>query len=128
MAEDLLDRWVRLITPIFPPNAWIVSRFSENNYIIQIDWKLGNDPQRRNKRSKKIQIIIKEDAIEDYLDKNKQNRESYNIILKQSIFERYNRFNPDNDALTIKSIPAETWLVSKDFLNTVTNQYNLYKL
>jgi hypothetical protein len=115
MAEDLLDQWVRLITPIFPPNAWIVSRFSKNDHIIQIDWKLGNDPQRQDKRSKKIQIIIKEDAIEDYLDRNKQGRELYNIRLKQSIGERYDRFNPDNDAVSTNYVPTETWLVSKDF-------------
>jgi hypothetical protein len=118
MAEDLLDHWVKLITPIFPPNAWIVSLFSKNNYIIQIDWKMGSDPKRRDKRSKKIQIIIKEDAIDDYLDKNKNDRELYNAKLKQSTYERYHFFLPDNDSATNQFIPMETWLVTKDFLNT----------
>ena len=123
MAEDLLDHWVTLIKPIFPSNAWIVSEFSKNNHVIQIDWKLGNDSRQQNKRSRKIQIIIKEDAIDDYLDRNKPDRHLFNLILKESLCERFNRFDPDNDALTIKSAPMETWLFSKDVLNELTNKH-----
>jgi hypothetical protein len=125
MTEDLLDYWVRLIAPIFPQNAWIVSSNSHDNHIIQIDWKLLNDPQRPSKRSKKIQITIKEDAIDDYLNKNKHERELYGIILKQLICQWYNHFNPDNDSLTNRSIPTEKWLISKDVLNTTTRHHTL---
>jgi hypothetical protein len=128
MAEDLLDFWVRLITPIFPTNAWIVSRFSKNNHIIQIDWRLGNDPQKPGKRSKTIEITIKEDAIEDYLDKNKLDRELYGILLKNFICERYNHFDPDIDARTSQYIPVEKWLISKDALNTLPPSHNVYHL
>jgi|FrelakmetLWP11LW_1041352.scaffolds.fasta_scaffold184747_1 hypothetical protein len=124
MAEDLLDHWVGLITPIFPSNAWIVSRYAENDHFIQIDWKLGNNPKQGNKRSRKIQIIIKEDAIENYLDKNEKDRDVYNIFLKKFICEWYDRFDPDHGDSTIQSIsiPIEKWLVSKDFLNALKNQ------
>jgi hypothetical protein len=125
MAEDLMDYWVRLIKPIFPTNAWIVSQFSDNDHIIQIDWNIDNNTKRSNKRSKKIQIIIKEDAIDQYLDKNKQDRELYGDTLKQFIGERYNHFNPDNDALTNRSVRTEKWLVSKDILNTLTPSHSL---
>jgi hypothetical protein len=125
MAEDLMDYWVRLIKPIFPTNAWIVSQFSDNDHIIQIDWNIDNNTKRSNKRSKKIQIIIKEDAIDQYLDKNKQDRELFGDTLKQFIGERYNHFNPDNDALTNRSVRTEKWLVSKDILNTLTPSHSL---
>ena len=125
MAEDLMDYWVRLIKPIFPTNAWIVSHFSDNDHIIQIDWNIDNNTKRSNKRSKKIQIVIKEDAIDQYLDKNKQDRELYGDTLKQFIGERYNHFNPDNDALTNRSVRTERWLVSKDILNTLTPSHSL---
>ncbi|MGD1153481.1 MAG: hypothetical protein ABR911_11510 [Syntrophales bacterium] len=125
MAEDLMDYWVRLIKPIFPTNAWIVSQFSDNDHIIQIDWNIDNNTKRSNKRSKKIQIIIKEDAIDQYLDKNKRDRELYGDTLKQFIGERYNHFNPDNDALTNRSVRTEKWLVSKDILNTLTPSHSL---
>jgi hypothetical protein len=125
MSEDLLDYWVRLITPIFPTNAWIVASYSGGDHLIQIDWKLGNDSLQGNKRSRKIQIIIKEDAIDDYLDKNKDERELYNVMLKQSICGRYDRFNPDNDAIMIKYVPMERWLVSKDILNALTIRHKM---
>jgi hypothetical protein len=119
MAEDLLDYWVRLITPIFPENAWIVSSYSKDNHIILIDWKIRNDPKRPGKRSRKIQVTIKEDAIDDYLNKNKPEREIYGIALKQLIGEWYDHFNPDNDSLTTRSIPTEKWLISREVLNFV---------
>jgi hypothetical protein len=125
MTEDLMDYWVRLIKPIFPTNAWIVSQFSDNDHIIQIDWNIENDTKRSNKRSKKIQIVIKEDAIDQYLDKNKQDREIYGDALKQFIGERYNHFNPDNDAITNRSTRTEKWLVSKAILNTFTPSHSL---
>ena len=125
MAEDLMDYWIRLIKPIFPTNAWIVSHFSDNDHIIQIDWNLENNTKQSNKRSKKIQIIIKEDAIDQYLDKNKQDRELYGDTLKQFIGERYNHFDPDNDALLNKYARMETWFVSKAILNTLIPSHSL---
>ncbi len=125
MTEDLMDYWVRLIKPIFPTNAWIVPHFADNDHIIQIDWNLDNNTKQSNKRSKKIEIIIKEDAIDLYLDKNKQDRELYGDALKLFIGERYNHFNPDNEALTNRSVRTEKWLVSKAILNTLTPSHSL---
>ena len=117
MAEDLLDYWVRLIKIIFPANAWINSRFSNNDHLVQIDWKLQNDLENPNKRSKKIEIIFKEGAIEDYLDKNKKDRELSDIMLKEFIRERYNHFISDNDIHTNQYASTEKWLISRDVLN-----------
>jgi hypothetical protein len=117
MAEDLLDYWVRLIKTIFPANAWINSHFSNNDHLIQIDWKLQNDSENPTKRSKKIEIIIKEGAIEDYLDKNKKNRELSDIMLKEFICERYNHFISDSDIHANQYASTEKWLISRDILN-----------
>ncbi len=117
MTEDLLDYWLRLITPIFPTNAWIVSNVSGGNHSIQIDWKLENDPHQPNKRSRKIQITISEKAIDHYLDMNKTDRELSDTNLKKTILERYSHFNPDHDAQTSKSVATERWSISRDMLN-----------
>jgi hypothetical protein len=115
MAEDLLDHWVKMIRPIFPTNAWIISELSKEDYIIQIDWNIDNDAKRGNKRSRKIKIVIKEDAINDYLGKNIQDRESYNITLIQWMNERYAQFYEYNTPDTYQSLAVEKWLVTKDF-------------
>jgi len=117
MAEDLLDYWVRLIKTIFPENVWMNSLFSNNDYLIQIDWKLQNDPENPSKRSKRIVIIIKELAINDYLDKNKKDREISDSLLKTFIFERYNHFISDNGLDVNQHASAEKWLISRDEIN-----------
>jgi len=113
MADDLLDYWVGLIKPIFPANAWIASRFSNNGHLIQIDWKLEHDPKRPNRRSKKIEIIIKEGAIEDYLNKNKTDRELSDTVLKDLICDRFNHFNPDDDSSAAPYGSTERWLIPR---------------
>jgi hypothetical protein len=120
MAEDLLDYWVRLIKTIFPANAWINSRYSNNDYLIQIDWKLQNDSENTTKRSNKIEIIIKEGVINNYLDKNKIDRDLSDIILKEFFCERYNHSISDNDIDTNQHVSTKTWLISKDVINHKT--------
>ena len=112
MAGDLLDYWVKLIETIFPANAWIASRFYNDDYSIQVDWKLENDSKHPNRRSRKIEIIIKEGFIEDYLDENKNDRESSDAMLKNFVRERFNHFNLD-DASPIAHGPMERWLIAR---------------
>jgi hypothetical protein len=118
MAEDLLDYWVRLIRAVFPVNARINSRFSDNDHLIQIDWKLQNCLGNPSKSSRKIEIMIKECTIEDYLDKNAKDRRSSEILLKEFIFERYNHFIFDNDIHTNQYPSTERWLISSDVMNS----------
>jgi hypothetical protein len=116
MTEDLLDYWLRIIKPLFPANAWIASRLSGGDHLIQIDWKLENDPHQPNKRSRKIEIIIQEKAIAGYLDKNETERELSDVKMKDWISERYHHFNPDHDAQTSMSVPTDKWRISNDVL------------
>ena len=117
MTEDLLDYWVRLIKPLFPANAWIVTRSSGDDHIIEIDWKLDDDPGQPNRRSRKIQITISDGAIEDYLDKNKKEREIFEIGLKKLIHERYNHPAPDEQVPRGNSSQADKLLIARNTLN-----------
>ena len=117
MTEDLLDYWLRIITPLFPVNAWIASRFSNGDYEIQIDWRLENDLHQPNKRSRKIMLIIMEEAIDDYLNKNKAERELSDIKMGEWISERYSHFNADHDARSSRYVSADKWSISKDVLS-----------
>jgi hypothetical protein len=117
MNEDLLDYLVRMMRPIFPMNACVVSGISGGDYIIQIDWKLLNNVHQQNKRSRKIKIKITENAIQDYLDHKKERGELYDCRLKDLIYEWYNAFNPHHDAGTNRLTPTENWLISRGLLN-----------
>jgi len=117
MTEDLLDYWLRIIKPLLPTNAWVASRLSHGDYLIQIDWKIENDIHQSNKRSRKIEIIIKEAAIDDYLNKNKNERELSDIKMRQWISERYSNFNLDCDDNDSHYVSPDKWRISKDVLN-----------
>jgi len=118
MTEDLLDYWLRIITPLFPTNAWIVSRLIEGDHLIEIDWRLENDPRQPIKRSRKIQIIIQEEAIDDYLDKNKAERELSDIKLGEWISERYNHLSADQVTQRTTYLSTDKWSISKNVFNT----------
>lgn len=118
MNEDLLDYLVRMMRPLFPMNACIVSGISGGDYKIQIDWQLENNLHQQNKRSRKIKIIISENAIQDYLDHKKERGELYDGRIKSLIYQWYKVFNPHHDASTTRLTPTENWLISKDLLNT----------
>jgi len=117
MTEDLLDYWLRIITPVFPANVWIDSRFSNGGHFMQIDWRLENDPHQTGKRSRKIEITIPEETIDAYLDKNKAERELSDVRIKQWLSERYNHFNLDHDSGTSRFLSAEKWIISMEVLN-----------
>lgn len=117
MTEDLLDHWVKLISPFFPTHAWIVTRYSGDNHIIEIDWKLNDDPRRPHRRSRKIQITISSGAIVDYLDKNKEDRRLFEISLRKLIHERFNHSHSVQQIDTGSSQSMDRMLVTKDMIN-----------
>ena len=120
MSEDLLDHWVRLIKPHFPSNAWIVARYSGDDHIIEIDWKLDDDLNRGlpNRRSRKIQITISDEAIEDYLDKNEQERSLFENNFTKLIRERYNQTSPNEQSRAGSSTSMDKLLIEKDLAGT----------
>ena len=117
MNEDLLDYWLRIIKPLLPANAWVDSRLSRGDYLIKIDWKLENDPHRQNKRSRKIEIIIMEEAIDDYLNKNTSERALSDMKMKQWISQWYNDFRLDQDINISNSAFPDRWRISKDMFS-----------
>ena len=117
MNEDLLDYLVRMIRPLFPLNACIVSVISGGDYIIQIDWNMVNDFRPQNKRSRKIKIKFSENAIEEYIAHKDERGDVYDSRLMHLIRKWYNVFNPDHDSGTTRLTPTENWLISRELLN-----------
>ncbi len=114
MTEDLLDYWLRIIRPLFPAHAWMVASLSKGDHLIQIDWRLADEP---DKRSRKIEIIIREEIVDRYLDQNKTERAQSDTKMKTWISERYQAFNPYYDAHESRYTSAEKWRISKDILD-----------
>ncbi len=116
MAEDLLDYWLRIVKPIFPENAWIIGRISKGDHVIQIDWQLDSNPALPQRRSKKIEIIIQEEAIDAYLDQAKSEWPLSEVNIKNWISERYANFNPEQDPKSLRIAPVDRWRLPKGII------------
>jgi hypothetical protein len=106
MTEAFLDEWIRLIRPLFPKSARI-EMDGGRDVALRIDWKLGNDPNRPNKRSRLIRMVIPEKAIRDCADfKTAGSR------IKKIIQDKLSVFNPDHNTHRCGKRPTEEWVVS----------------
>lgn len=114
MTEDLLDYWLRMIKPIFPDNAWVQSRLSGGDHLIQIDWNLENVMHKQNRRSRKIEIVIKEEVIDHYLNQSKDKRVLCDIKMKEWLSEHYHNFCLEQEAYPSNSVSPIKWRISND--------------
>lgn len=78
---------------------------------LSIHWKLNNDPERPNKYSKTIVIIIPRELLEDFPNypENMQSSALSNIGLY--ITEKQRTFNPDHDVPKYQQPPTEQWVI-----------------
>ena len=106
MTEPIVNEWIELIRPLFPKNARIEID-AGNDVVLRIDWKLESDPNRPNKRSRLIRVIIPEEAIDDCTD-FKAAGSKFTKIIK----DKLSVFDPDHDTPRYGSSPVEEWVVS----------------
>lgn len=111
MERAFVNGWIELIRPLFPPGAKIDSD-EGNDVVLRIDWKLGNDPERPNKRSRLIRVVISEEAIEDCKDFNRAGKRFQKVIE-----ERLSSFNAEHDKPRYAGSPVEEWMISTFDIN-----------
>ena len=111
MKNEFIYEWVKLIRHLFPPDASIEIDEADD-VVLRIDWKLGNDPERPNKRSRLIRVIISIEAIEDCRDYKLSGDKFYEIIKGRIAF-----FNPDHDQPRWTRVPIEDWVISTADIN-----------
>jgi hypothetical protein len=111
MTKQFVTKWIELIRPIFPSGA-IIGADENNAVILRIDWFLGNDQKRQNRRSRLIIIVVSREAIEDCQDFDKAGLKFQKIIEK-----KFSTFNPDHNHSILVRPPAEKWVISTLDLN-----------
>jgi hypothetical protein len=106
MARPFVSEWIQLIRPLFPKSARIEID-PDNDLVLRIDWKLGNDPLRPNKRSRLIRLILHEKAIQDYPDVK-----AAGSRIRKLVQEKLCVFNPDHNTRRCGTRPVEEWVLS----------------
>lgn len=102
-----------IIKDIFPENAELKCYDID----IVISWKLNNDKNRPNKRSKTIKIIITEEFFEDYRDNTEDKQKAAREGFKKYIKTKYENFEPDHDEQKYQPPPMEEWVQLTSDLN-----------
>lgn len=85
---------------------------------MQIGRRIENDAHLPGRRSRKIEIVIKEEVIDNDLDKNKDERSVSDMKMKKWICEKYNDFCLNQDACPSNSGSPVKWRISKDLLGS----------
>lgn len=110
---------LEIVKKILPTHASYQNQLGESgDQISLINWKLGNDPERPHKRSKRIKLIIEEEAIDDLLECDNPN--AFKIAekrLETFIRNKMSVFNPDHNNQRNSTEPEEIWIISTHILN-----------
>ena len=117
MADDLEKHFLAIVEREFPKHAEFHVRRESDDICIYIDWKLGNDLARPNKRSKKIKICISRAAIDDYTDGSEQNRKSADEKLRRVVAAQFQAFDPEHNVPAHVPVPIEQWTITTEMLN-----------
>lgn len=115
-AEQIGRELINSVLHMFPPLAEEAPKTTMLNgdFHAIIYWKINNDPNRPNKPSCRIRIIIPHEAINDV--HYEQNKDKVKIKFSKFIETKLQNFNPDHNE-PVSSPPIEEWLVESIYLN-----------
>ena len=117
MADDLQKHFLAIVEREFPKHAEFRVHRESGDIRIYVDWQLGNDPARPNKRSKTIKICISRTTIDDYADGSVQNRKSADEKLRRVVAARFHAFDPEHNVPAHVPVPIQQWTVTTEMLN-----------
>ncbi len=109
MTPEKLREWV---SPDLPDGAAFEIQRNEGARVIRIDWLLGNDPERPDKRSKTIRLVVDEEAVEEYELAPEASKYTAKARLVGYFCARLAEFDPDHDSPRHTPPPEESWIVT----------------
>jgi hypothetical protein len=80
------------------------------DYRVTFSWLLNNDPERLNKRSKNLVIVITQEAVADYHDAPQNVQERAIEMLRDLIAQNLETYDPNHAAPYMTEEPSEQWL------------------
>jgi hypothetical protein len=117
MNRKAIEHFTDLVTRTFPNHAEIMRADHDGDFRLIIDWRLGSDPQRPNKRSKSIELCISEEAVSDYANSNERQRRAADAGLARYLKEQLASFDPEHETPREIVPPRERWVVTTAMIN-----------
>ena len=118
MNKDLHEHWLNQIRPLFPEGTEFTPFVDFEDFTTKASWRLNNDPERPNKRSKIIKIIIPSDVIDDYENKTTAKKQEDDEKLLQYVEQFINELDPNHDTPKENPVPEVDFVIGGNVLNS----------
>ena len=110
--SEFAQCFIALLAPVFPSGAELRALPSREGLQISVSWKLMSDPARKNKRSRRIIMLLSEEALEDYVDGDLHTRNTIEGRIVHFATERVKSFNPNHETPYGRPEPEELWYLT----------------
>jgi hypothetical protein len=97
MNEDLRHHWEALLNPLFSAGSEIEIDSNAPDFRLRASWKLGTDPNRPNKMSKIIIVLVPAEVADDYSNKNDAQQKSDDEKLLRFVRDSLSNHDPDRN-------------------------------
>ena len=118
MNNELRNHWKSLLQPVFPVGTKFDVDPNTSDFRAEVRWKVGTDPDRPNKMSKTIFIIVPGETENDYANKNDARRQSDDMKLLEFVKSNFDNHVPDYDVPKgVKPLEVK-WVADSNVLNS----------
>ena len=83
---------------------------------LRIDWRLDNDAEMPNKRSKAIIIHIPEEFLEDFPNHPPRDQQIALEKTKRFVAQKLEEFQPDHQRTVYDTQPSEEWIIPTNLI------------
>jgi hypothetical protein len=109
--KDWTSHLRAVVARSFSPEARIVAVAERPDLVLIISWRLGTHPERPDKRSKTIRLVVEEEALLEYAAAPPPQRQMADSRLQEHLFEKLMRFDPDHHAPLGQAAPVVLWTI-----------------
>lgn len=118
MDEELREFWKEEIQRELPADARLTPIPREDRFEVTVGWKIKSDPERPNKPSKTIRIIVPQEAVDDYQRKSTLAKANDDEKLCNFVREKMKTFDPEHESSYGTPPPEVMWVADTNVLDS----------
>ena len=107
---------LQAIRAAMPPHAEIQVVHGTGVFNVEVSWKLNDDPERPNKRSKTISILVSHEAAEDFASASSVDQRVAYARVAAFLTAKIATFHPQHNVPKNETPPVEQWVISSAVL------------
>ena len=103
---------LQAIKSAMPQNAEIQVVQGSRELNVGVSWRLSDNPERPNKKSKTISICVTHEAAQDFASASSADQEAAYQRVVTFLSAKLAHFDPQHDAPRYEAPPVEKWVVN----------------